>query len=109
MSNLERLVSKRVRKPKTPSTPSPTLSAPDTSSSNPFFEDISKVLPFLEQDSPFTPIYFQEPKLEEHSFESVPFTFTQAQKTPVAGPSAIVHQPTPISILPPPPFIFAVC
>ena len=60
LSDHERLVSKRVRKPKTPSTPSPTLSAPDNSSSNPLFEDISKVLPFLEQDSPFTPIYFQE-------------------------------------------------
>ena len=70
------------------------------------FEDVSKVLPFLEHDSPFTPIYFQEPKLEEHSFESVSFTFSQAEQTLVVGPSSIVHQPTPISILPPPSFIF---
>ena len=63
LSDPEIFVSKMVQKPKTPSTPSPKLSAPDSSSYNPFFEDISKVIPFLEQDSPFTPLYFQEPKV----------------------------------------------
>ena len=84
--DLERLVSKKARKPETPSTPDTTLSALDSSSINPLFEDISEMLPSLEQDSPFTPLYFQEPKVEEHSFESVSFTFTQAQQTPVAAP-----------------------
>ena len=60
----------------------------------------------MEQDTPSTPIYFQEPQLEEHSFESVSFASTQAQPNIVAGPSAIVHQPTPISVLPPPSFTF---
>ena len=85
------MVSKNAQKPETPSTPDPTLSAPYSSSTNPSFEDISKIIPSLEEDSPFTPLYFQEPKVEEHSFESVSFTFTQAQKNLVAGPFAIFH------------------
>ena len=88
------MVSKKAQKPKTPSKPDPTLSAPGSSSHNPLFEGISKELSFLEQDSPSTPTHFQEPKLEEHSFESVSFTFTQAQPNIIAGSSAIVHQPS---------------
>ena len=59
----------------------------------------------MEQDTP-TPIYFQEPQLEEHSFESISFTSTQAQPNIVVGPSDIVYHPTPISIFPPPSFTF---
>ena len=78
------------------------MSAPGSSSHNPLFEDISKELSFLEQDSPFTPIHFQEPKLEEHSFKSVSFTFAQSQPNIFVGSSTIVHQPTPILVFPPP-------
>ena len=58
------MVSKKAQKPKTPSTPDPTFSAPGSNSHNPLFEDISKEISFLEQDSPSTPIHFHEPKLE---------------------------------------------
>ena len=102
----KRLVSKRDQKPKTPSTPNPTFSAPRNSSHNPLFEDIYEEISFLEQYSPSTPIHFQEPKLEEHSFESVSFTFTQAQPNILDGSSTIIHQPTPIPVLPPPSFTF---
>ena len=108
LSDPERLVSKKAQQPKTPSTLYPTLSAPGSISHNPLFEDISKELPFLEQDSLFTPIHFQEPKLEEHSFESVSFTFTQAQPNITIGSSAIVYQPTPISTFSLPSFTFTV-
>ena len=67
LPNPERLVSKRAQKPQTP-TPDPTFSTPSNSSHNLLFEDISKELSFLKQDSPSTPIYFQGPELEEHSF-----------------------------------------
>ena len=60
----------------------------------------------MEQETPSTPIYFQEPQLEEHYFEFFSFTSTQAQPNIVVGPSAIVHQPTPISFFPPPSFTF---
>ena len=80
------------------------MSAPGNSSHNPLFEDSSEELSFLEQDSPSTSIYFQGPELEENPFESVSFTFTQAQPNIVVGSSSIVHQPTPISVLPPPLF-----
>ena len=109
MPNLEILVSKKAKKLETPLIPNPALSAPGNNSHNPLFEYISKEIPFLEQDTPSTPIYFQEPQLEEHYFEFVSFTFTQAQPNIVSGSSAIVHQPTPISILPPPSFTFTAC
>ena len=60
----------------------------------------------LEQDSPSTPIHFQKPKLEEHSFESVSYTFTQVQPNIVVGSSAIFHQPTTILVFSPPSFTF---
>ena len=61
LSDLERLVSKKAHKPETPSIPDLLLRAPGSSSHNPLFEYISKEIPFLEQDTPSTPIYFQEP------------------------------------------------
>ena len=102
----ERSVSKKAQKLETPSIPDLALPAPGSSSHNPLFEDISKELPFLEQDTPSTPIYFQGTQLEEHPFESISFTSTQDQPNIVVGPSTIVHQPTPISFFPPPSFTF---
>jgi len=82
------------------------LSAPGSSLSHPLSGNTSQLLHFSEQDSPFTPIHFQEPKLEEPSFESISFYFTQDQQVPVGCSSAIVIQPTPIYVSPPPPFTF---
>ena len=100
------MVFKKAQKPKTSLIPDLAFSAPGKSSHNHFFEYISKELHFLEQDTLSTPIYFQEPQLEEHSFEFVSFTSTQAQPNIVYRPSSIIHQPTPILVLPPPSFTF---
>jgi len=54
LSDLERLVSKRFRRPKTPFTPSPTLSAPSSSSTH----IASKHSPFIDQELPFTSTSF---------------------------------------------------
>ena len=100
------MVSKKAKKPRTPLIPDLAFSSPGKSSHNRLLEYISKELHFLEQDTLSTPTYFQEPRLEEHSFEFGSFTSTQAQPNIVSSPSSIVHQPTPILYLPPPSFTF---
>jgi len=55
----ERLVSKTVRRPKNPLTPSPTLSTLGSSSSHLSHSS------FIDQESPFTSNSFQEPNCQE--------------------------------------------
>lgn len=99
LSDPEKLVSRKVHKPKNFSTPDATLPAPGSSSHNPSFKDISRKLIFSEHESFSSPIHFQEPRLEEQSFESVSFTFTETQPNTVAGTSTIFHEPLPISVV----------
>lgn len=49
-----------------------------------------------------SPIHFQEPTLEELSFEFVSFPFTESQPNSVTSSSTIIHIPLPISVVPPP-------
>jgi len=84
-----------VWKPKIPSTSSPTSSAPGSSSAHLFPENVAKRLTFLDQEPPFTPTSFQEPKLQEQSLEFV-FFFSVPENI-----STIVSQPEPILTLPP--------
>ena len=53
----------------------------------------------MEQESLSPLVHFQEPKLEEQSFESVSSTFTETQPNTVVGSSTIVHQPLPILVV----------
>lgn len=86
----KRLVSKRVGKPKTPFTPSPTMSTPGRNSTH----ISSKNPPFLDQELPFTSTLFQEPNCQEQSLESVSFSVSK-------NIFSIVVQPKTLSILPP--------
>ena len=97
----EKLVSKKGQKKKIFSTPDATLLAPGSSSHIFPSKEISQKLVFPEKEPLSSPIHFQEPILEELSFESVSFPFIESQPNSVTSSSAIVHIPLPISVVPP--------